>query len=533
MCFVALICRFSVSPKQYIHPRIDHMDKNTDVIEILDNDDEIDDDDGVLPPGAPASSEIVLSDSDVVGDDSELQIIEPQQHNKCRFCGVLLGGKVALGFCSSPPCKEKGKAFCATTLPCGHFCGGVAGEKSPHPACFTCEQPEEICPICRCALSDEPALVLACLHGVHLDCVQSLIHSKWDGPRITFDQCTRCPVCRSSLSHPALSTALTPILQIKSTVESMALRRIVVEGLWPPADKSPAGQAVAAAAAAAATSSSSSSSSLSSSSGGGGSSSLLIETQREYAMQKLSYYCCSKCRKPYFAGLARCEAADSSADDGSESSSSSPAASSEPTFSQKNRKRKHQDAAAASAAAVASSSSYAAAGAGYGSSSSAHAAAGAGYGSSPSSTGYAAGTGYGFGSSSSSSSSSAAPAPLLCPECRPPPIGACAVHNNDASLTVYKCKYCCSQATHACRGGVNHYCDKCHDIADKNARTNGTVLDWKPILKKDSWRHCVYSNGSKACPLGLAHPPHGHVAPFVIGCCSCMSEAEVARKQKC
>ena len=69
---------------------------------------------------------------------------------------------------------------------------------------------------------------------------------------------------------------------------------------------------------------------------------------------------------------------------------------------------------------------------------------------------------------------------------------------------------------------------RCHVIADDNARRNGTVLDWRPILARDAWRHC---DGKGGCALGLAHPPHG--TAFALGCSQCLMEAESVRAMNC
>lgn len=128
-------------------------------------------------------------------------------------------------------------------------------------------------------------------------------------------------------------------------------------------------------------------------------------------------------------------------------------------------------------------------------------------------------------SSSSSSSWTAAADVYLCPSCAAPAAGAtaCARHGNVDGNMVYKCKWCCSVATHFCRG-INHYCDRCHGIADQNARTKGTPLDWGPILKSDRSRQC---DGGGKCALGVKHPPHG--TAFCLGCGPCKAEAEAAR----
>ena len=68
----------------------------------------------------------------------------------------------------------------------------------------------------------------------------------------------------------------------------------------------------------------------------------------------------------------------------------------------------------------------------------------------------------------------------------------------------WKCMYCCSVALFNC-GGNQWYCDACHDARVK--------------VPKD----CKGKN----CPLGIPHPPPGHIAAksaFPLGCSICRSE---------
>jgi hypothetical protein len=54
-------------------------------------------------------------------------------------------------------------------------------------------------------------------------------------------------------------------------------------------------------------------------------------------------------------------------------------------------------------------------------------------------------------------------------------------------------------------------------MADLNARTHGTVMDWRPVLAADRSRDC---DGRRCAKLGdIAHPPHG--TAFVLGCGVC------------
>ena len=55
---------------------------------------------------------------------------------------------------------------------------------------------DDMCMICFTeALSAAPAILLACGHVFHLHCSQSVLQSRWIGPRITFGF-RLCPICK-------------------------------------------------------------------------------------------------------------------------------------------------------------------------------------------------------------------------------------------------------------------------------------------------------------------------------------------------
>ena len=122
-------------------------------------------------------------------------------------------------------------------------------------------------------------------------------------------------------------------------------------------------------------------------------------------------------------------------------------------------------------------------------------------------------------------SSSTDDAPHLCPACEAAPPGAtlCGRHGSDAIF--FKCLYCCSVATHICRAGRNVYCDPCHDLSVENAKRNGTVLDWRPILARDEHRQCSGRDAS-TCALRVNHAAHG--IKFALGCMGCATDVAVA-----
>ena len=64
-------------------------------------------------------------------------------------------------------------------------------------------------------------------------------------------------------------------------------------------------------------------------------------------------------------------------------------------------------------------------------------------------------------------------------------------------------------------------------MADLNARTHGTVMDWRPVLAADRSRDCD-GTGGRGCKLAVPHPPHG--TAFVVGCGVCQMEVASARE---
>ena len=372
--------------------------------------------------------------------------------------------------CAAPaPCPTAAAcaaAYCGARLACGHACGGAPGEGAAHPPCLelACGGPDgrELCGACLTEpLRAEPvARIAQCGHTFHLACLLAIVAMRWDGPRVTFGR-VACPTCRGPLDSPApaLRAALAPLQRLREELGRMARARIAVEGLWPPPAGSPAALELAAAeqrgggggasgGGGGGAGSSSSSSSSSSSGGGGGvaESDAVLAVRTAYAMAKLAYYICRSptCGKPYFAGLASCEAAGGGEDDAAAASSSSAAAASSSSAG-----------AAGSGAPGGGAAGGGAAGGGAGG------AAIAGHKRRRSGGGAAAGApplapppGSAAAAAAAATAAAAAAAALLCPQCRGPPAGMptlCVLHGSDPELVAMKCKYCCSTATHTCR----------------------------------------------------------------------------------
>ena len=106
----------------------------------------------------------------------------------------------------------------------------------------------DLCGICFVeGLSEAPcAAVLPCKHVFHVECLADLLRARWSGPRISFGFLS-CPnmACRGPFDSrcAALEPALAALRALRREVEGMALKRIEMEGLWPPkADSSGRGE---------------------------------------------------------------------------------------------------------------------------------------------------------------------------------------------------------------------------------------------------------------------------------------------------
>ena len=92
---------------------------------------------------------------------------------------------------------------CTKTNPCGHPCGGIAGEAACLPCLQGCDKGaglrqdnDDMCMICFTdPLSPIPSVLLHCGHVFHFHCLQAVLSAKWHGPRISFGF-TKCPICK-------------------------------------------------------------------------------------------------------------------------------------------------------------------------------------------------------------------------------------------------------------------------------------------------------------------------------------------------
>ena len=141
--------------------------------------------------------------------------------------------------CGDKDCVEYSQLACQKTLPCGHFCGGIADEAACLPCLHGCEagvrlkqDADDMCMICFTeALSPVPSIQLAgCGHIFHFHCCSTILENRWVGPRITFGF-RNCPICKTEMKHESLRRLLDPIDALYEDVRKKALMRLEYEGL--------------------------------------------------------------------------------------------------------------------------------------------------------------------------------------------------------------------------------------------------------------------------------------------------------------
>ncbi|XP_070133334.1 E3 ubiquitin-protein ligase highwire [Drosophila bipectinata] len=225
-------------------------------------------------------------------DGSHTIISGPQEAvGRCRFCGLTGdSGLLEIGnVCADAQCQEYAANSCLKTKPCGHACGGVAGERK----CLPCLQhvcharenelaeelrdpkltqdADDMCMICFVeAVSCAPAIHLECGHVFHYHCCKAVLEKRWSGPRITFGF-SLCPICKADIQHPLLADILEPINSLKQDVKRKALMRIKYEGVVKDTESKDI-------------------------------------NMTQLAMDRYAYYVCFKCQKAYYGGEARCDA---------------------------------------------------------------------------------------------------------------------------------------------------------------------------------------------------------------------------------
>eukprot|EP00741_Cyanophora_paradoxa_P009300 tig00000144_g9008.t1 len=227
--------------------------------------------------------------------------------------------------CGSQECREKQKQSCTAVLRCGHPCLGIAGEEE-HLACLESgcgaargistgpaganaadvafpppggalveaqagpssgparaaqggQTADDFCAVCYVdTLKQAPCIRLACGHVLHYSCARSRLASRWPGVRVTF-AFWNCPLCnRGPMEHGALEELLGPLREMHAELVNKAVQRLEAEGMArDPALTDPASR--------------------------------FHNDRPAYALHRFSYYPCSLCKRPYFAGKANCEGA--------------------------------------------------------------------------------------------------------------------------------------------------------------------------------------------------------------------------------
>ena len=189
--------------------------------------------------------------------------------------------------CSNAECIQTFNTSCAKKLKCQHNCFGTKIENK----CLPClnkeckdyvnnydQNVDTYCPICFSeGLGSAPVVKLTCGHYIHHKCIEIRLKNKWNGPKITFSH-IKCPSCNNTLdapNHPDIQKLIDEAKALHEKITKMVTERMKIEGI----DKDPRLA---------------------------NPSDPYYGKTLEYAMHKISYYLCSKCKNPYFAGLRDC-----------------------------------------------------------------------------------------------------------------------------------------------------------------------------------------------------------------------------------
>ncbi|KRY47660.1 E3 ubiquitin-protein ligase rpm-1 [Trichinella britovi] len=204
----------------------------------------------------------------------------------CRFCNaVLSASRSPEEVCERAECSRLLLEACPKLLPCGHLCGGIAGEARCLP-CLRCrdgrgspvQDAEDLCVICYTdPLGAAPAVQLHCGHVFHHACCVAALSnpSSSNGPRVLF-AFMRCPTCRQPMQHDSLRQLLEPHQRLYDEVLQKALTRLQYDRLQRCDELTNAN-------------------------------SPFYNQPGLFALDRYAYYLCYKCRRPYFGGLAQCQ----------------------------------------------------------------------------------------------------------------------------------------------------------------------------------------------------------------------------------
>jgi len=219
-----------------------------------------------------------------------------KQSKKCRFCHATIDPHKIRhksnwqlpgldDVCHVEECQTRRAQSCGKVHSCGHVCIGIRGEKR----CPPCYHPDcaakgdrnwdDFCSICWTEdWTAAPCVQLECKHVVHYHCLIQKLEKKWPAARLVFNYMS-CGECKKPIKHPELRKMLNPHEQLKRKVEKMALDQLKREGF----DKDKRIQEK------------------------GGK---YYNNRELFAMDRLAYYICFKCKKPYYGGMRKCDAQD-------------------------------------------------------------------------------------------------------------------------------------------------------------------------------------------------------------------------------
>ncbi|EGG21972.1 hypothetical protein DFA_01858 [Cavenderia fasciculata] len=204
----------------------------------------------------------------------------------CRYCLQSLKpsncSTLSNQCCNQPECMQKYMLSCKKKLACGHNCCGISGE-TKCPPCLVDDCPyanqtqksSDYCNICWVEeLGSSPCIQLECGHIVHLECCKKKLAGKWNSSRISFGF-MKCAICPKYIKHPALKKELTEIMDLYNVIKEKGLQRLKSQGPEKGVNlKDPSCR--------------------------------WYNDEEGYVMDRLSFFPCFKCKKPYFGGEKAC-----------------------------------------------------------------------------------------------------------------------------------------------------------------------------------------------------------------------------------
>jgi len=219
-----------------------------------------------------------------------------KQSKKCRFCHATIDPQKIHhkpnwqfpgwdNVCHLEECQKRRDQSCGKVHRCGHVCIGIRDEKRC-PPCFHPDcapkggsNQEDFCSICWTEdWTAAPCVQLECKHVVHYHCLMKKLEKRWPAARLVFNYMT-CGECKKPIKHPELRNILNSHEDLKRKVERMALDQLKREGF--DNDKRIHEK--------------------------GGK---YYNNRELFAMDRLAYYVCFKCKKPYYGGMRKCDAQD-------------------------------------------------------------------------------------------------------------------------------------------------------------------------------------------------------------------------------